>query len=241
MTLPGSLANGTLAGVLSIILLLGLASCSSHSPRPGASTHRSNYHLVRKGETLYSIAWRHGTDYRHLARINRIKPPYTIYAGQKLWLGSRSAVQPRKTRAPAPKKKVSKKPSGSSAPIASNIAWRWPFRGKIIKPFSLDGRVNKGIDIAGKAGMSVRAAAPGVVVYAGGNLRGYGKLVIVKHNAHFLSAYGNNQSIRVREGERVKAGQIIGEVGTSSASVDMLHFEIRRDGKPLDPTRLLPK
>ena len=107
--------------------------------------------------------------------------------------------------------------------------------------FSTTGKVNKGIDIRGGLGESVAAAADGVVVYAGGGLRGYGKLVIVKHNDHFLSAYGHNRAILVKEGEKVKGGQVVAEIGSSGPGKEMLHFEIRRDGKPEDPLLYLPK
>ncbi len=228
-----------MTGILLSAILVGLTGCYSTPARISASGDRGRYHLVRKGETLYSIAWRHGTDYRTLARINHIRPPYTIYAGQKLRIGPRIPVRARAKPVVPTRKKTS--PARPVSPAVSNIEWRWPVRGEIIKPFSLDGKINKGIDIAGKSGAPVRAAAGGVVVYAGGNLRGYGKLVIVKHDDHYLSAYGNNRSIRVREGEKVSAGQIIGEVGISSANVAMLHFEIRRDGKPVNPVRFLPE
>jgi lipoprotein NlpD len=101
--------------------------------------------------------------------------------------------------------------------------------------------VNKGIDIQSKSGTAVHAAAPGKVVYAGGNLRGYGKLVIIKHDEHFLSAYGNNRKLKVAEDDQVVQGQIISEVGMTAADIEMLHFEIRRDGKPEDPGKHLPK
>ena len=106
--------------------------------------------------------------------------------------------------------------------------------------FSLKKNINKGIDIKGKAGQRVSAAADGMVVYAGGNLRGYGKLVIIKHNESFLSAYGNNQEILVREGEQVKGGQMVAKVGTTAGKVEMLHFEVRLNGRPEDPLKYLP-
>jgi lipoprotein NlpD len=118
--------------------------------------------------------------------------------------------------------------------------WDWPLRGEVLGDFSLQGKVNKGIDIAGKPGSGVKAAADGVVVYAGSNLRGYGKLVIVKHNHQFLSAYGNNYSIRVDEGKKVKAGDVLGRVGSSDSNIEMLHFEIRKDGIPVNPVDYLP-
>ncbi len=123
----------------------------------------------------------------------------------------------------------------------STVKWKWPLKGEVIRGFSLEGKVNKGINIGGKPGTPVRAAADGIVVYAGGNLRGYGKLVIVKHNQHYLSAYGNNQSIRVAEGVKVKAGQVLARVGASASNIEMLHFEIRKDGKPVNPLWYLPK
>ena len=121
------------------------------------------------------------------------------------------------------------------------MAWSWPVNGRVISKFSLSGSVNKGIDIEAKAGTQVKAAEAGSVVYAGGNLRGYGKLVIIKHDDAFLSAYGNNESLLVKEGETVAKGQAIAKVGANDAKVEMLHFEIRRQGRPEDPIRHLPK
>jgi lipoprotein NlpD len=125
-------------------------------------------------------------------------------------------------------------------PKASVASWRWPLKGRVLNRFSLVQPVNKGIDIAGDIGDTVTASADGVVVYAGGNLKGYGQLVIVKHNDNFLSAYGNNEKMLVKEGEKVRAGKSIARVGKSVANVEMLHFEIRRDGKPVDPLKYLP-
>ena len=204
------------------------------------------YHRVQKGDTLYSIAWRYGKDYKSLAKANKIAYPYTIYLGQKLVIRGRSAQSASK---PVARKKTSKSKStakssaakSSSKATTSTINWSWPLNGKVIKEFSLDGKVNKGIDIAGSEGNRVNAAADGVVVYAGGNLRGYGKLVIVKHDDRFLSAYGNNRSIRVKEGQKVKQGQALAQVGISASDVEMLHFEIRRDGKPENPISYLPR
>ncbi len=196
---------------------------------------------VRGGDTLYSIAFRHGLDYRSLALINGIAPPYTIYPNQVLRLRG-SAKQVKKDRGPS----ASRSPPVSTVKVAkpnlpaSVARWRWPLKGKVIGYFSLKNPVNKGIDIVGKAGDTVNAAADGVVVYAGGNLRGYGKLVIIKHTDNFLSAYGNNASLAVVEGDRVKAGRTIARVGSTAENKEMLHFEIRRDGKPVDPLRYLP-
>ena len=225
-----------------MLLTLMLSACQINDVNAPVTNagERSKYHVVRKGDTLYSIAWKYGRDYKSLAKANKITAPYTIFVGQKLSI--RGAKPASASRTNKPKKRVTKAPAKASAPAEVNnkMNWRWPLKGEIIKGFSLEGKVNKGINIAARAGTGIRAAADGVVVYAGGNLRGYGKLVIVKHNNHFLSAYGNNRTIRVKEGAVVKSGQVLAEVGSSNARVEMLHFEIRRDGKPVNPISYLP-
>ena len=224
-------------------------------------------HVVQPGETLYSIAWRYGRDYRELGSANGIEPPWNIRAGQVLRLdlrgtvtsssqnqvaSNKSAVPSRKprtvTRTPqaAPKPTVTRAPQ-KGAPLASQsqtvakVNWRWPHIGTVIAGYSTSGKVNKGIDIAGKAGDAVKAAASGNVVYAGNGLLGYGNLIIVNHNEHYLSAYAHNRKILVREGEDVKAGQVIAELGSSGAERPILHFEIRKNGNPVDPAHYLPR
>lgn len=215
-----------------------------------------DYRVVRSGDTLYSIAWEAGLDYRDLARWNRIGPGYTIYPGQRIRL--KAPAQPAQGTAraapapkPAPSAPATTRPearpetnttSGGSDSIDTQVvdSWQWPTEGEIIARFSPDGP-NKGLDIAGRAGQPVRATAPGRVVYAGSGLRGYGQLIIVKHNEIFLSAYAHNRKIEVSEGSLVKAGQQIGEMGNSGTVRVKLHFEIRRDGTPVDPLRYLPK
>ena len=220
------------------LLLAFLSACTGLPPvyeGEGAETYK-----VRSGDTLYSIAFRYGLDYKSLATINRIGPPYTIYPNQVLKLRG-TARQPEKDSGPVA---VSRSTPGKARSVnlpASVSTWRWPLAGRVARGFSLSQPVNKGIDIAGSAGDPVSAAADGVVVYAGGNLRGYGKLVIIKHTDNFLSAYGNNNALLVKEGEAVKAGKTIARVGVSSSNEELLHFEIRRDGKPEDPLNYLPK
>ena len=239
----------------SVVMLLILEACDSQPVRVPVSQigERGKFHQVRHGDTLYSIAWRYGQDYHDIAKLNGISKPYTIYVGQRVWLsrqqsGSQSTGKSRavsKARTSKRNQGLVYKSKPKAAPtktfVASQFDWQWPVRGKIIKPFSLTGKVNKGIDIKSKSGTAVHASAPGKVVYAGGNLRGYGKLVIIKHDEHFLSAYGNNQKLRVAENDQVSRGQVISEVGMTAADVEMLHFEIRRDGKPEDPGKHLPK
>ena len=230
--------NG-LALLLLVFLITGCAGLPPiYTVIGGAGTY-----VVRKGDSLYSIAFRYGLDYKSLARINGVRHPYTIYAGQSIRLRGSAKVR-EKDGGPVWTKSSSKTPSKASkaprAPSALVGSWRWPLKGRVINRFSLVQPVNKGIDIAGGKGDTVKVAADGVVVYAGGNLRGYGQLVIVKHNDSFLSAYGNNEKMLVQEGEKVKAGKAIARVGKTAADDVMLHFEIRRDGKPVDPLKYLP-
>ena len=229
------------------LLILSISGCMTRgvyvpvSSAGVSSEGKGKVHIVTKGETLYSIAFRYGLDYRHVAVANGIKPPYTIYVNQKINLTRGHSENLR-----APQKSVKKKSrksrriSQSQKSQPSNIKWHWPLDGEVINGFDLTGNVNKGVDIRGRLGESVNSAADGVVVYAGGGLRGYGKLVIVKHNDRFLSAYGHNRAILVKEGDKVKGGQVVAEIGSSGADQEILHFEIRRDGKPEDPMIYLP-
>ena len=144
-------------------------------------------------------------------------------------------------------KPVAKAPETAPVPVLTGpaggldqnkLSWMWPSEGRVIASF--DEGKNKGIDIAGKVGQSVMAAGTGKVMYAGSGIRGYGNLVIVKHNNNLLSAYAHNRSIVVKEGQSVNKGQMIAEMGDSDAEVVKLHFEIRQQGKPVDPSKFLP-
>jgi len=128
-----------------------------------------------------------------------------------------------------------------ATPATSNIGWRWPADGELVGRYVNGEPTKQGIDIAGNGGAPVRAAGDGVVVYSGAGLVGYGELIIVKHSEEWLSAYGHNRSRMVNEGQLVKAGQQIAEMGRTGAARDMLHFEIRFNGKPVDPLQYLPK
>lgn len=224
--------------LLTLVLVLG--GCSGLPPvySPiGGQTYK-----VKKGDTLYSIAFRYGLDYKSVARINGIAYPYVIYPNQVIRLRG-SVRQPEKDSGPVAVKPAGKvvKPAADTSNLPAQVgSWRWPLEGRVIQGFSVKNPINKGIDIAGQRGDKVVAAADGVVVYAGGNLRGYGKLVIIKHSDNYLSAYGNNRSLLVKEGDKVRAGKTIARVGSSASDQEMLHFEIRRDGKPEDPMKYLP-
>lgn len=197
--------------------------------------------LVQRGQTVYRIATENGITALDLALWNDIPPPYTIYPGQRLRLYPSDRRDPPVRPAVATRPATTPPATVPVTPASSDLVWRWPAEGAVVATFAGGDPTRQGIDIAGKAGQPVRAAADGVVVYSGSGLVGYGELVIVKHNDQWLSAYGHNRARLVNEGALVKAGQQIAEMGRSGASRDMLHFEIRYNGKPVDPQGYLPK
>lgn len=303
------------------VLLAGalLAGCASKAPAPvvergtapvAAPLPGKDVHIVRKGDTMYSIALEHGLDYRELAAWNNITDPSRILVGQQLLVrrpgeavpaavaAGTAQTQPiasapvvekraldggvvapppansdtlkREPKAgkepyseqalalaqgsvrppepsPAPRTEPAPVPVPPATPVpppaapvnGDDVAWIWPAGGKLVATYSDGG--SKGIDIAGKAGDPVVAAGDGKVVYSGTGLRGYGKLVIVKHNNTYLSAYAHNQTILVKEGQSVSKGQKIAEMGNTDADQVKLHFEVRRQGKPVDPLKYLPQ
>ncbi len=202
------------------------------------------YYRIQPGDTLYKIAFEHNQDTLDLAAWNHLGDPDRIRAGDTLRvappkpaLAARAAPPPTQTRMPA--NQASTQPAASA--VAEDIApdiWSWPLRGPLLARFG-EG-LNKGIDIAGPRGMLVQAAAPGRVVYAGSGLRGYGKLIIIRHGKTLLSAYAHNARILVSEGQSVARGQAVGEIGDSDADQVKLHFEIRERGLPVDPLIYLP-
>ena len=325
--LPRAARTGSVAGgAAGLCLLAGLAGlvagCGGggavapvQPPSQPAIPGHGRAYVVGRGDTLYSIAWRHGLDYRVLAGVNSIRDPYTIHPGQRLLLpgpgdsvppepepaaearepvastevsaqgigappapvvtplpasspelgpstkpADRTSAQARQSvpepeskhvamthpgtapaqprqPAPEPASKRAAEPQLAGRTVAG-IRWTRPTGGKTVKGFGRDG--NKGVDIEGSFQQPVRAAARGRVVYAGSGLIGYGKLVIVKHNSRILSAYAHNERLHVGEGDAVKGGQLIADMGRSGKGRTMLHFEIRRDGRPVDPLRYLP-
>lgn len=259
--------------VLGLVFSSVLVGCSS-SPSSGARvvdrnsavpqkpTVTTGQYVVRKGDTLFSIAFRYGWDYKALAARNNIPVPYTIHPGQTIRFDGRTgstpaAVVTNTTSSPSSSSKTTiiTRPAGTASPtIASKPApaplppagpaptgWGWPSNGVLIGKFSSNGSLNKGIDIAGDLGQPVLAASDGTVVYAGSGLRGYGELVIIKHSDTYVSAYGHNRRLLVREGQQVKVGQTIAEMGSTGTDRVKLHFEIRRQGKPVDPLQFLPR
>lgn len=203
-------------------------------------------HVVKRGETLYEIAWLYGRDYRDIALANQISAPYVIYPGQKLSL--RKPKHPPSVYAALPKAATKTKnalksttSTGQNAKVNQTMLdWQWPVQGKIIKSFSSSRVGPKGIDISNNLGTPVLSAQGGKVVYAGNGLRGYGQLVIIKHNDTYLSAYGHNSELLVKEGQAVSKGQIIAKMGKSDSQEVKLHFEIRKNGQPINPLDMLP-
>jgi len=263
-----------------LIVSIGFIGCSQYL-KSNAKTPKSKqalyqppkYHRIKKGETLYSIAWFYGYDYRQIALWNDIDFPYLIRPNQKIQLypslvrrasqnthvthSKKTLTQKQRTRQEHRKAlqrvkknarhakdkrraKNKKKHKTQNYRYASRITWRWPVRGKIVHRFSSK-RGKKGIGIAGRRGQRILAAAAGRVVYSGGGLRGYGQLIIIKHNDTYLSAYANNKKILVKEQQKVKLGQHIADMGSNGTKNSMLHFEIRKNGKPVNPVRYLPR
>ncbi|TIH09355.1 LysM peptidoglycan-binding domain-containing protein [Pseudomonas leptonychotis] len=263
-------------------LVLGALLSACASPPPGGvkvvdRTHgatnstqqrqpvSSGQYRVQRGDTLYSIAFRFGWDWKALAASNRIAPPYLIRVGQIIRFDGQPAGRapvvatapvivtpppgrpsvpiqnkPTATQPPTP---IKTSPSITALPPTQRSAsgWLWPSNGPVIGRFSSNGSLNKGIDIGGELGQPVLAASDGSVVYAGSGLRGYGELVIIKHSDTYVSAYGHNRRLLVQEGQKVKAGQKIAEMGSTGTDRVKLHFEVRRQGKPVDPLQYLPK
>ncbi|MEM8982218.1 MAG: peptidoglycan DD-metalloendopeptidase family protein [Pseudomonadota bacterium] len=231
----GRVSRRVIAGAA---VAVALASCSDvyRWDRPSATTY-----VVRRGDTLYNIAWRYGLDHRDLARWNGLGDGRFIVPGQRLALtgsvrtGSAGPSPSAPPGSPSRATPVAPQPADDPPP-----AWRWPLRGRIVARFGADRGARTGVLISASAGADVVAAADGKVVYAGSGLISYGQLLIVKHNDTHLSAYGHNESLLVGEGALVKSGQSIARVGLGPGQEPALHFEIRRRGDPIDPLTVLP-
>lgn len=220
---------------------------------PGAeNAGKPGYYTVKPGETLMRIAADNGQNWRDIARWSNLENPNVIEVGQVLRVvppvattasAAPAATAPAVTGANTPAATPAPAPApatAASAPAAAdgNLGFIWPSSGAVIAGF--DDARNKGLDIGGKAGDPVVAAADGRVIYSGAGLRGYGNLILIKHNNTYLTAYAHNQTLLVKDDQVVKKGQKIAEMGSSDADRVKLHFEVRRQGKPVDPSRYLP-
>jgi len=204
-------------------------------------------HTVRRGETLFAIAFRYDTDYRTLARLNHLRPPFALRVGQVLSLQGIHRKSPAPARMPVyrnyrPAPRVTQPTiySPASRFARSSSGWLWPVSGRVATSF-IPEQGKKGINIACRKGEKVIASASGTVAYAGNGLAGYGNLIIIKHNNQYLTAYGNNARIMVSEGQQVKAGQVIAEAGLIDRKYPGVHFEIRKAGIPVNPLNYLQK
>jgi lipoprotein NlpD len=196
--------------------------------------------VVRAGETLYAIATRYGLDYRDVARWNGIGGGYVIHPGDRLRLRSPSRETAIVQGAPTPAAQPERRASPDD-PAHRPPAWRWPVEGGTVVGIVRQPSGGVGLRIDGGLNHPILAAADGKVVYTGSALRGYGQLVILNHVRGWLTAYGHNAAVQVKEGEEVRAGQQIAAMGLGPGQQPMLYFEIRLDGAPLDPLSQLPK
>lgn len=214
-------------------------------------------YIVKAGDTAVSVARNNSLTLSELVKLNNLKKPYSLYKGQKLYVNNNikknngQSSQPKIVPVAGKSETVNTTQSASAAVITSapvqvvsgksakvaGISWMWPVKGSVIKGFSND---NKGIDIAGSRGQNINASADGQVVYSGNALRGYGNLVIINHNNEYLSAYAHNDALLVKEGQKVKKGQVIARMGSTDADRVKLHFEIRYKGNSVNPRKYLP-
>ncbi len=235
-----------------------------------ATASQSGTYTVKNGDTLTSVAKAHDLPPSAIVRVNNLSYPYKLVPGQKLTLEDPDAVRKveKTEQKVVPVAGASEAASSSAAVVsgssksdnnaavtanepvkvvsgrtrtAGGVVWMWPANGKVVKGFSLNENGNKGIDIAGSRGQNVMSAADGQVVYSGSALRGYGKLIIINHDNEYLSAYAHNDKLLVKEGQKVKRGQVIANMGSTDASSVQLHFEIRYKGKSVNPLGYLPK
>jgi lipoprotein NlpD len=272
-----------LKSLITLVIILTMVSCaSSTGPAPVSSISKysvkypqkltGSKYKVKKGDTLYSVAFASGLTAKELSTFNKIPPPYIIHPGKWLMLVnkkpsinivkktqlskkwhkkldsqkkdsySKRVVKPkRNTKKQKKIKKVSPSVSQQSNYAKKISKWIWPAKGRVVSAYSATKQGNKGIDIAGLKGSNIIASAAGKVVYAGNALRGYGNLIIIKHNEKYLSAYAHNETIFVKEKQRIKQGQLIAKMGKSESDRIQLHFEIRFRGKSVNPTNYLTK
>ncbi|MEE1867375.1 peptidoglycan DD-metalloendopeptidase family protein [Pseudomonas auratipiscis] len=218
-----------------IALMLAVSACSSHSPSSGVSANKvvAGSYKVKRGDTLYSIATRHGWNFKELARYNGISPPYAVNVGQTIRFGGSKATSRNRTTT------ASKSKSVAPATKVTLRGWAWPVQGAVIGRYSAADKLSKGIRIAATQGQPVFASLGGKVAFAT-NIRGYGNLIILQHGPSHASVYGHNSKLLVKEGQTVSKGQKIAEAGDLDADRVQLYFEIRQNGKPLDPLSVLP-
>jgi len=237
--------KSALATAIAVLLLV---SCVTVKP-PTYVSRGAGWYTVKPSDTLYSIAWRYGLDYKQLADWNQIGVNSPIHPGQRLRLikpsGQTVAGTSKSSASSASKKSTATTPKVATSSRNTQSGgrnpgkWIWPTKGKPLNTFLASELDRRGIDIAGRLGQPVLAVADGKVVYSGNGLAGYGNLIIIKHSDTYLSAYAHCQERLVQEGMLVKAGKTVAKMGRKDNTAK-LHFEIRRNGKPVDPMKYLP-
>lgn len=221
--------------LLTTALLVGCAGSNNAPITSIGDSSRSGTYVVKRGDTLYAIARRYHVSINHLVKLNGLSDPSQLEVGQRIRVGAASR--------PAPASKPASKPSSTPAHVSTasdayKVSWAWPVKGRIIREYSASTR---GIDIAGKIGDPVKAAASGTVSYVGNGLRGLGNLILITHSSGFISAYAHNHKLLVKQNQKVSKGQKIAELGQSDTTSPRLHFEIRRNGTPVNPHAYLPR
>ena len=204
--------------------------------KKGFAVNSVTRHAVTVGDTLFSIASKYGLAVGTLARINHLKPPYVIKLGQIITVDSRfpGPAQPKAANIAGSSTTIQSQSTKKPLVYNKNWQWKWPIVGQVVETFNPD-KLQKGIKIKSSNGTQVRAAAPGHVVYAGSGLRGYGRLIIIKHSDTLLSAYANNDSLLVKVGQSVSQTDVISSLGVGGT----MYFEIRKDGDPVNPISYL--
>jgi len=223
------------------LLLAGCAGALQWAPQQegGALEPAPASYVVQRGDDVYSIAWRYGLDYHDVAAWNHLGRGYLIHPGDRLVLAAPAAsLHAVAVAAPPPS---TRRADPSALPAVGALQWNWPVSGQVVRLFHAGSSLAKGIDISAAQGTEVLAAGNGKVVYAGSGIVGYGKLIIIKNNESFLSAYADNDEILVKEGDGVRMGDRIATVGLGRDGRPLLHFEIRYDGRPVDPLSYLPR
>ena len=244
------------AALLLLLLGLTLGGCASRGPAPVDSWDwkgpvPKGYYLIRKGDSLSEIAQRKRVSTSKLIRWNDLKRPYTVYAGKLLRIappdgggrpvaGRGTEKGTRRTASAGAAVPTAPPARPGSRAAGSGLTWAWPLPGSVSQGFREGDRTHQGLRIGCRAGETVRAASDGRVVYSGSGLKGYGNLIIVKHDKNYLSAYGFNRRLFVKEGDSVKRGQTVAECGQGAEGAYLLHFEVRRGGAAVDPILYLP-
>lgn len=227
------------------VLLIGLTACGGREDLAPvvelnwrASGNQTAQYVVKRGDTLYAIAFRYDRDYRELATANHLYSPYSLRVGQIILLQPMTTPTSLPRRPNLVRPRVVQQPYRAQPIPSGSGSWLWPAHGRVVANF-VPTQGKKGLDIAGKKGDKIYAARSGTVAYAGSGLAGYGNLIIIRHDSQYLTAYGNNARNLVSEGQTIKAGQVIADMGVVGRRFWGVHFEVRQSGRPVNPLNYL--